>query len=264
MPQPDFELLQWQEAVQAVILAPDSARTAHLARAIGKQGASAEQRISVYVDAYVLRLGEALRTNYPALHQLLGDDEFDRMACLYLAAHPPAHSSIRWFGLNLATFLTAQSPYADIPSIGELAEFEWALRHTIDAADAQRITLESLQAIAPESWAALTFSVHPAVSILLFQWNAPQIWSALMADEQVPEPIAQEMYWLVYRQPNLVTGWRSATTAEIVALNGINSGASFADVCEELGEHIADAQSIPLVAATFLKAWIEQGLVAAR
>ena len=85
-----------------------------------------------------------------------------------------------------------------------------------------------------------------------------------MADQQLPEPVAQEMHWLVYRQPNLVTGWRSATTAEIVALNSINRGSNFADLCEELGDHIEDAQSIPLVAATFLKSWIEQGLVSAR
>jgi hypothetical protein len=264
MLQPDAGLLRWQEDVQHAILTPDSTLTAQLARRLRVQGASAEQRINVYVAAYVLRLGEALRTNYPALHQLLGDEEFDRMACRHLATHPPAHTSIRWFGQHLADFLSRELPYANIPSIGELAEFEWALRHTIDAADAQRITVEALQMIEPESWAALTFSVHPSVSILHFHWNAPQIWSALVTDTPLPEPLGQDMHWLVYRQPSLVTGWRSATTAEVIALNGINNGASFADLCEELGDQVDDAQSIPLLAATFLKSWVEQGLVATR
>lgn len=192
----DPELLHWQEAVQKAILSPTSDLKAQLACLLRMGGAGPQQRIGVYVDAYVLRLAEALRTNYPALHQLLGDNEFDRMACHYLAAHPSSHTSIRWFGQQLSTFLRTESPYANIPSIAELAEFEWALRHTIDAADAALITLETLQAIEPESWATLTFSLHPALSILLFEWNSPQIWSALVADEQVPDPA-----------PNPCTGW---------------------------------------------------------
>jgi hypothetical protein len=261
MLQPEFRLREWQDAVQGTILAPGSAQRIRVTGWLKSDGASPEKRLGVYVDAYVLRLLEALRTNYPAVHQLLGDDDFDDMACRYLAAHPPSHTSIRWFGQHLSDFLAIQTPYANIPSIAELAEFEWALRHTIDAADADILTLEALQAIAPQSWATLTFSLHPSLSILFFEWNAPQLWNALTADEHLPEPVAQAMHWLVYRQPNLVTGWRSATALEIAALNTINCGLSFADLCEELSQRLDDSESTPLTAATFLKSWVEQGLV---
>jgi hypothetical protein len=260
----ESDLLHWQQAVQNAILSPASDLKAQLAHLLRTDGASPQQRIAVYVDAYVLRLAEALRTNYPALHQLLGDNEFDRMACRYLAVHPSSHASIRWFGQHLSKFLGMEPPYANIPSIAELAEFEWALRHTIDAADAALITLDRLQAIEPESWATLTFSLHPALSILHFEWNSPQIWSALMADEQVPDPAPQSMHWLVYRQLNLLTGWRSASTLEIHALNCIDRGNSFADLCEALEHEAEDIDSIPLLAATLLKSWVEQGLVATR
>jgi len=266
--QPDFKLDAWQEAVQETILSPNSALKPKLVGWLRKDGATADTRLGVYVDAYVLRLLEALRTNYPALHQLLGDDDFDRMASRYLGTHPPSHTSIRWFGLYLSHFLGTETPYANIPSIAELADFEWALRHTIDAADAETLSLETLQAIAPDSWATLTLSVHPSLSMLYFQWNAPQIWKALTEDEQLPEPVPQAMHWLVYRQPNLVTGWRSATALEIAALNSINNSInrelSFADLCEELSHLLVDFDSIPLTAATFLKSWVELGMVSLR
>jgi hypothetical protein len=263
MLRPEFDLRQWQETVQQSILSPDNGvLKITLAGWLRPNGANNDMRIGVYCDAYVLRLLEALQTNYPALHQLLGDDEFERMSCRYLATHPPSHTSIRWFGLYLSDFLRKELPFANIPSIAELAEFEWALRHTIDAADAEILSVESLQVIAPESWATLTFSLHPSLSILLFQWNAPQIWNALLAEEPLPDPVAQTMHWLVYRQPNLVTGWRSATSVEIAALNSINLGLNFADLCEELGHLIDDIDSIPLMAATFLKSWVEHGLIA--
>lgn len=265
MPQPELELLQWQETIQQTILSPDNGvLKTTLTGWLRSNGADKEMRIGVYVDAYVLRLLEALRTNYPALHQLLGDDEFDRMACRYLATHPPSHTSIRWFGVHLSDFFRHEAPYVSIPSIAELADFEWALRHTIDAADAEILSVESLQAIAPESWATLTFSLHPSLSILSFQWNTPQIWNALMADDPMPDPVAQTMHWLVYRQSNLVTGWRSATALEIDGLSSINRGLNFSDLCEELGQLLEDIDSIPLTAATFLKSWVEQGLISQR
>ncbi len=264
MLQPEFALQDWQEAVQGAILGPEVSYRSKVTGWLRKDGASPEKRLEVYADAYVLRLQEALRTNYPALHQLLGDDDFDRMACRYLAAHPPSHTSIRWFGFRLSDFLAKEAPYATIPSIAELAEFEWALRHTIDAADADILTLDTLQTIEPQSWATLTFALHPSLSVLFFQWNAPQLWNALTADEQLPEPVAQPMHWLVYRQPNLVTGWRSATALEIAALNSIRRGMNFADLCEELSDGLDDTDSTPLTAAIFLKSWVEQGLVSAR
>ncbi len=264
MPPHELKLQEWQAALQETILSPTTAPKPKLTGWLRQGGANPDRRLGVYVDAYVLRLLEALRSNYPAVHQLLGDTEFDRMACHYLAAHPPSHPSIRWFGLHLSDFLARETPYANIPSLAELAVFEWALRHTVDAADVEILTLEALQVIKPESWAQLTFALHPSLSILFFQWNAPHIWNALTRNENPPEPILQVMHWLVYRQPDLLSGWRSATALEIAALNSVRRGLSFADLCEELGQLVEDIESIPLTAATFLKSWVAQGLLAFR
>lgn len=264
MLQPEPGLQEWQTALQDTILSPASALQTKLKSWIRVDGASPDLRLSVYVDAYVLRLLEALRTNYPAVHQLLGDEEFDRMACRYLAAHPPAKTSIRWFGSLLSDFLGRATPYATIPSMAEVADFEWALRNTIDAADFEILTLDTLQAIDPEVWAQLTFELHPSLSVLCLQWNAPQIWNALTGNETPPQPTLQAMHWLVYRQPDLVSGWRSATELEIAALDCIHRGLSFADLCEALSHLVADIESVPLTAATFLKSWVAQGLLSLR
>ena len=37
-------------------------------------------------------------SNYPALHRLLGDQDFGKLCSDYLRQHPPVHASIRWFG----------------------------------------------------------------------------------------------------------------------------------------------------------------------
>ncbi|MEZ5502362.1 MAG: DNA-binding domain-containing protein [Halioglobus sp.] len=264
-----MQLRDWQAAVQASVLSTDPAPRERVMawlrnEAADSGGPGPAVRLDVYINAYALRLAEALRTNYPALHQLLGDEDFDTLASRYLDAHPSAHASIRWFGDRLAAFLREAAPYATVPAMAELAEFEWALRHTIDAADAELLTPDRLQALDPGAWGDLTFALHPSLRILALNWNAPQIWRALEHHENPPAPVAQAGTWLVYRQPDLVSGWRSAPALEAAALEIIASGHSFADLCEALCDLADDVDTVPLTAATLLRQWVAQGLLALR
>jgi hypothetical protein len=265
-------LSKWQAMVQENILSPTTEHKNKILPWLRQGGACAETRLGVYIDAYVLRLLEALRTNYPVIHQLLGDDYFDVMACRYLKIYPPQHASIRWFGHHLSDFLKKETPYMNVPSLAELADFEWALRHTIDAADINLVTSEYLQSLAPETWGELAFHLHPSLTILKLDWNVAQIWSVLSgtlsstghSEKNIPEPVLQPGFWLVYRQPDLVSGWRSATPLEVAALESVYHGLNFADLCEEMCNLTDDVESIPMTAATFLRAWVEQGLLSLR
>jgi hypothetical protein len=262
MPSPklQFSLEEWQSVLQKTILSADD--TVFFKDWIKHNHVQDETRLGIYIDAYALRLIEALKTNYPAVHQLLGDDEFDVMARTYLDCYPPEHASIRWFGNHLTDFLAAQKPYSDQPVFSELAQFEWALRHTIDAADAEVLSVENLQTIPPDRWGELCFELHPSLTILNLSWNTPQVWQALTNDENLPEPQLQSMAWMIYRQPDLISAWRSSSEAEVSSLHLIQAGKTFADICEHLAQYSDDVQQVPLIAAGFLRGWTEQGLLA--
>ena len=177
-----MQLREWQDRFQQRIFQPKQ-RDEVLWANLLPGSTSRQAQLEVYSNAYVIRLVEALRSNYPALHQLLGDRDFDSMGRTYLRQNPPMHSSIRWFGHALARFLQSEQPYADLPIMSELASFEWALRHTVDAADAERLTVETLQAIALEHWGELRFILHPSASVMVLQWNTPPVWKALSAEQ---------------------------------------------------------------------------------
>ncbi|QBC44535.1 HvfC/BufC N-terminal domain-containing protein [Iodobacter fluviatilis] len=252
-----MNLHAWQRDLQACILTASD----QIQQPLNKGNISREREIAIYADGYFLRLAEALQSNYPALFQILGDDDFYSLARAYLHAHPSSQPSIRWFGNQLATFLAQEAPYASVPIFAELATFEWALRHTIDAADTPLLTLENLQGIPDQDWGLLHFKLHPSLSILSLQWNAPKVWQALMAEETPPEPQIYPQPYLVWRKPDLTINWRSANPAEIHALNLLASGENFSSICEALLND--DINDVPLVAAGFLRVWIEQGIIAA-
>jgi hypothetical protein len=254
-----MQLREWQQQLQRAIVHDGDA-----ARLSLRQGAIAPDRqLAIYQNAYVLRLAEALRSNYPALHQLLGDDDFDMLAHRYVVQHPSDAASIRWFGERVAEFMLHEKPFALCPAMSDLARFEWALRHTVDAADAERITFEFMQQVAAEQWGMMTFDLHPSLTVLKLEWNAPAIWKALTNDHEPPSPESETRAWFVYRDNELITQWRSADANEAAALLLFGDGSDFDAVCDftaqRLGEDVA-----AITAASWLKHWIGEGLLIRR
>lgn len=230
-------------------------------RVAGTGKVSAEQRLSIYYDAYRLRLLEALDSNYPVLHGWIGDDEFERLGLAYLAAHPSTHFSIRYFGHELAGFLAAGESYRDKPFLSEMARFEWAMAEAFDAPDSALVRLEDMGAIVPEAWPGLRFTMQGSVHRLNLEWNVPVIWKAIDA-EQAPEQPRRSEYpqsWLLWRQ-DLKTYFRSLSVDEAWALDAAANGGTFAMICEGLCEWI-DVQHVAAHAAGLLKQWIADGLI---
>jgi hypothetical protein len=252
-----MRLRDWQEQLQCAVLAGGD----RVELRLRETGLARKQGIDIYANAYAVRLRDALQSNYEALHRLLGDEDFAAMADRFADAVPPSTVSIRWHGDGLAEFLAATEPYRSCPAISELARFEWALRHTVDAADAVRIDTDALQALAPEQWPELRCGLHPSLSILRFEWNAPQIWRALDADEEPPQPVRNDCYWLIHRDRELVANWRSADETEVAMLQLWGSGANFGALCTELEKRLSDPDSAAIAAVRFLRMWLDHGLL---
>jgi hypothetical protein len=268
-----MQLHDWQEKLQDKIIYPDRQDNI-LDEWLNSEHMDKRVQLEIYNYAYVARLLEALQSNYPAVHQLLGDDEFARMGKRYLDNHPSSQPSIRWFGDRLALFLANTKPYSDLPVLPELAQFEWALRHTIDAADADRLQAADLQGVAESEWATLQFSLQPSVTLLEFQWNTPQVWKSLTTENTVSdvdnadevEPARQLGYWLVYRREDMISGWRSVSIPEQRALTCLKQGGTFADLCEQVEKFNGDAGLAPeggaaMQMAGFLRSWIAAGIL---
>src|SRR3989344_5573117 len=220
---------------------------------VGTDKVSAEQRLTIYYDAYRLRLLEALDSNYPVLHGWIGDEEFEKLGLAYLAAHPSTHFSIRYFGHELARFLAASETYRDKPFLSEMARFEWAMSEAFDAPDSALVRLEDMAAIDSGAWPSLRFTMQDSVRRLNLEWNVPTIWKAIDAEQAPPEPKRSEypMSWLLWRQ-YLKTYFRSLSVDEAWALDAVANGGTFAMICEGLCEWI-DAQHVAAHAAGLLK-----------
>lgn len=222
--------------------------------------ASAEERVHVYVEGYRLRLLEVLEDNFPGLHGLLGDEQFDQMGRAYIAAHPSTHASVRWFSQHLPEFLSGTPPYDAHPHLAEMAAFEWAQGLAFDSKDVAPLDMQALAMVPPETWGQVKFQFHPSLRRLDLESNMPKFWQALTAEE-VPPAISggEPMAWLVWRK-DLDTHWRSLSEDEAAMLDMARHGASFGELCEGLCQWHAP-ESVAMQAASYLKLWLSDGLI---
>jgi len=232
--------------------------------------------IRAYRHAYVARLTEALADNHEILARAMGDEGFAALAAAYIAAHPSATPSIRWFGHRLAAFMAEQGEHDPVgagsslvphPAFVDLARMDWALREAFDAADAPAMGRAALAGLAPEQFAALRFGLHPSVRLQPLDWAVEAAWRTLRehdpdgggAEPELPAPEPQLHLLLAWRH-DLQTLWRSLEPTEAALLQALQQGADFGALCELATQHTEEAASI---AAQCLARWLDDGLLVA-
>ena len=254
-------LSQLQSDFQAYLL-DASKGAAFKNQIVNDKKVGAKTRLGIYADAYRLRIIEALSNSYPILKALLGDDLFEKAALKYIEQYPSTYRNMRWVGDKMAAHLQATLP--QYPVAAEMAQFEWALGLAFDADDASILSLQDLATIPPENWGNLRFKFHPAVQLVNAKYNVLLVWQALNI-EKAPPKIAQiNEHYVVWRK-DLSSHYRSLELAEFDAIQCMNAGASFGDLCEKLQEkateeQATDGQSIRQ-AAQYLAGWLNEGLI---
>ena len=252
-------LKKLQETFQRGILAGDDAILAEV-----KDSAKEKRNVlfGVYRNAYVARLAEILGDDYEQLHSYLGDQGFARLVKAYIAANPSDQRSARWFGRHLPTFVRDNETYAKHREVAEIAQLEKALADAFDGPDAEPLRIDTLAAIAPEAWPGLVFEPHPTAIRLTFKTNAAEIWSALKNEAAPPKPehLLEPQAIVVWRQ-DFMARFRPLSTEEAMMWDEAAKGVRFGVLCEMVatfaGEHEAE-----LRAATYLKGWVDMGMLA--
>lgn len=194
----------------------------------------AGKRLDIYYEAYRIRLTDALRDNFPAIHFVLGDDDFFRLGENYFFWRRPTTFTLRDAGDRLADYFAITEPFSAQPVFSDLAAFEWALRNAFDAPDGRHLTVDALKEVAPSQWGDLTFSLHPSVQAVLLSTNAAEVWQALSDESPVPQPANfPPVQWVVWRR-DLRTYFRSLSDDESLLFGLLAGGKSFGQICESV------------------------------
>ena len=260
-----MRLTEWQLAFEQHLLADTSvADTGFAATLLGGPSLDVDTGLAIYHNAYRARLHEVLRHDFGAIWYWLGDEEFVLLAEAYVRRYPSAHYSLRWFGERFAAFIVEHLVAEQSAPLAELARLEWAFTLAFDAPQGEPLSLNTMALLPPEDWPDLRVSLAPSVQQLICHFNSVAIWRA--SKDQADFPGSQALdtahICLVWRHQN-VCRYRSLEPAEACALAGmVSTGWSFSELCGELA--VTYSERAPLQAVTWLKQWVEEGLLERR
>ncbi|WP_424984772.1 putative DNA-binding domain-containing protein [Microbulbifer sp. S227A] len=162
-----------QSLFRQALLAPDRAVPDGLRDA---DGHPAGARFDVYRNNVVVSLVEALHTGFPVLARLLGKENMDGLAGLFVRAHPPDSPLMMFYGAALPDFIATLPQLAHLGYLPDIARLELALRHAYHAADAAPITPDALAGLSPETLLATRLTLAPAVRVVRSGWPIHGIW----------------------------------------------------------------------------------------
>ena len=217
-------------------------------------------RLDIYQNAYNVRLENCIETDHPILGLYLGDNLFRQMVTAYIRQYPSHCPSLRQFCDQLPEFLAKNSPFKSFPVISEIAAFERRLMDAFDAADSCRCRETDLRNLPTEKWPDMKLLFHPGVQVFEAHWNSVECWQALKNEKKPPEACEQRTWWIIWRNRERLTQYRSLTVDGFVLYQCFRDHYTFADACELLKEHLPEDQIGP-ASVNHLMTWFSLGMI---
>jgi len=200
------------------------------------QGATAGKRFSVYRNNVAVSLTEALRTGFPVVRKLLGDQNFDGLSGIYLRRSPPASPLMMHYGSDFPEFLERFEPLQHIGYLPDVARLELAMRASYHAADTAPVELAYVQSIPPEELMLAQLEFAPSMQIIRSRWPLYDLWAFNMKDGPKPRDVAQNVIVL---RPEFDPAPRQMPAGSATFIAALQSG-------EALGPaHITAMQAAP-------------------
>lgn len=209
-------------------------------------------RFAVYRNNVAVGLIEALRSGFPVVDALVGEEFFSAMARAHARASPPASPVLLGYGGDFADFVGGFEPARDIPYLADVARLEWAWLESYHAAEAEPVTIHAIADIAPDQAPLLALELHPSVRLLAFAMPALTIWHRHQ-DDAAPDAIEiddRAQYALIVR-PHAEVNVIEVTAATFALLTALERGEMIATAVEVALAIEPDADIAAMLAGMF-------------
>lgn len=141
-------------------------------------GTVPNRRFNVYRNNVVASLIEALRTSFPVVERLVGEEFFKATARAYIDQEPPSSPLLFLYGRTFGDFLDAFPPAASVPYLGDVARLEFAKLVAYHAEDRDPVSIEQLSSLPQEQLGDARFELHPSLTLLASRWPLFSLWAA--------------------------------------------------------------------------------------
>ena len=212
-------LSRMQRWMQEVVVHPGTVEEAVGARRARKAlaGASIEdvilpssrlspaERVGVYQGMYLLRMEEALESDYPGLAHMLGHEGFSSLVRDYVQEHPSMSYTLNRLSDRLPAFVSRWRGTRRPAVAGDLARLEQAIAEVFDAEEVEALSEDEIAALPAEAWERLRLAPIPAFRLLALRYPVGAYLDSLSGDEhRHPALTRKDTFIAVFRRDYIV------------------------------------------------------------
>jgi hypothetical protein len=271
-PATEFALDRVQRWLQAVIVHPGDVEEAIASEDASRELApealtslvrpshslTAAERVDIYHGMYLLRMVEALETDYPALRHLLGEEPFAELVEDYVQSYPSRSYTLNRLGDRLPQFLLELRTHPHAALLHELARLELAITEVFDAEEAPVLTPEQVRAVPPERWTEARLRPIAAFRLLTFSYPVVRWLDAARRDHPAPAPVRKASRVAVYRQRYSVLRLE-LSRPEFTLLEALASGAPIGEAVAAAGAELRERRREEEIFKAF-RTWVAEGM----
>jgi hypothetical protein len=219
------------------------------------------ERVGVYHGMYLMRMEEALATDYPVIRYHLGDDAFEQLVDDYVSRYPSRTYTLNRLGDHLPQFFCEQPEHPQAGFLQDLARLELAMTQVFDEQESPVLSVEELEAIPQDAWGEARLRPIAAFRLLAFKHAVVPHLVAYHDDRPSPSPRRRASWVALYRR-DYSTLRLELTRAEHDLLRALAGGTP-------LGEALATAASTQKSSRQraqifrWFRTWLAEGLFTA-
>jgi hypothetical protein len=230
------------------------------------QALTSLERLEIYSRAYTARLLECLRSQFPMLAKVLGEELFDEFSFGYLQRHPSQSYTLGRLGEHFVRYLEETRP-GDLTGawpdfLIDLARLEWEFDQVFDGPGVEGQSLlsaEQLQSIPFDRWPAARLVPVPCLRLLSLRYPVHEYYRALRRDEGTTPPLRAETRLAITRQ-DYVVRYFPLTEKQFPMLEALVRGATIGEALELLACNVTDFDALAAELHAWFRFWTSEGL----
>ncbi|MDE2236068.1 MAG: putative DNA-binding domain-containing protein [Gammaproteobacteria bacterium] len=141
---------------------------------VSGKGLDPAARLQIYRNIVHNNHAAALRTAYPAVLKLVGEDFFESVAARYFRDRPTSTGNLQDYGADFPDYLTRLPEVSGLAYLPDIALLEWARQESILATDAEPVSItEIAKTTQPDH---LRITLHPSLRLVSSAHPVLDIW----------------------------------------------------------------------------------------
>jgi len=218
------------------------------------------ERIGVYHGMYLMRMEEALETDYPVIRYHLGDHQFAHLVREYVERYPSTSYTLNRLGDHLPQFFLDEPEWHEAGFLHDLARLELAMTEVFDEQESPVLSATELEAVPPETWEEARLRPISAFRLLEFKHAVIPNLVAYHEDRPSPSPRRRASWVALYRRDYSVLRLE-LTRAEYDLLKAIVDGAPLGEALATAAASKSQRQQAKVF--RWFRTWISEGLFTA-